>query len=204
MKKQLEDLPELRILDTSENAGALHIHSDSSSHTYGAILSQEVKINGKVALYPVAYFSRAHHGAERNYKISEAEMSALVAAVERWSPYLHSGQPVTLHTDSSVAYFTAKNLDKKLNSPSKIIKRLLAALQGISYVVRYQKTEAHPADYFTRCKGAGEPSMMDELPIKLSDKHMPKLTPLYEDGPMKGSLKPIPVSYTHLTLPTKA
>ena len=48
-----------------------------------------------------------------------------------------------------------------------------------------------PADYFTRC--IGEPdSMMNEARVIDTNKQTPILPSLYEEGELKGSLRPVP------------
>lgn len=61
------------------------LEADSSDFATGAVLSQEGK-DGK--LHPVSFMSRSLSDVERNYKIHDKEMLAIIQGLEEWRHFL--------------------------------------------------------------------------------------------------------------------
>merc|ERR1712240_427718 len=152
IKTIMQNLPKLKIVDTTKNAPPIHIYHDASKIGYGGILAQST-VNprtGKSAIYPVYYFSGLTRGAEKNYKISEAELNSLTILIKKYR-YLLRGKVFVIHSDSSVVYHTLKNLQNDIPCFSSVIGRLATELNGLSFQVRHISTKLNPTDYFSRC-----------------------------------------------------
>ena len=73
------------------------LHTDASGFAIAGVLSQE-QTDGSVR--PVAYYSHKMGPSERNYKVTEQELLAIVRAVQYWRCYLEGNpHPVKIHTD---------------------------------------------------------------------------------------------------------
>ena len=70
------------ILVLLDNSRPYHIEVDSSDFSMGAVLSQENPDDGK--WHPVTFLSKSLSLMERNYKIHNKEMLAIVQALEEW------------------------------------------------------------------------------------------------------------------------
>ena len=79
------------------------IQTDVSDFALGCILSQDL---GK-RLHPVALHSRKLNDAERNFKIHDKELLAILEAFREWKHYLlGADEPVTVYTDhQNLQYF---------------------------------------------------------------------------------------------------
>lgn len=88
------------------------VEADSSNFVTGAILSQQSCEDDK--WHPVAFYLTSLSTVERNYKIHDKEMLAVVHALEEWRPFLEGAQhPVKIWTDhKNLEYFMSA---KKLN-----------------------------------------------------------------------------------------
>ena len=152
LKNELQTLPKLKIIDTSKNAPMIHIYHDASKTGYGGIVGQQCTNpkTGRKAIYPVYYFSRLARGAEKNYKMSEAEMNSLTSVVKKYR-YLLRGRQFVIHSDSAVVYFTVRNLQEDIPCSSSVIGRLATELNGLSFQVNHISTKKNPTDYFSRC-----------------------------------------------------
>lgn len=64
--------------------GKFQIEADSSNFSNGAVLSQQVDNKWK----PVAFCSHALNDVERNYKIYDKEMMAIMDSLDEWRQYL--------------------------------------------------------------------------------------------------------------------
>jgi len=64
--------------------GKFMVEMDASGHTIGGVLSQEQEEKWK----PIAFLSRTMQPAERNYKIYDKELLAIVEALAKWRQYL--------------------------------------------------------------------------------------------------------------------
>ena len=75
--------PILMLLD---NSRPYHVKADSLDFTTGAVLSQENSEDRK--WHPIAFLSKSLSLVERNYKIHDKEMLAIVRALEEWRHFL--------------------------------------------------------------------------------------------------------------------
>ena len=89
--EQKEAFEELKVRVCSEpiisipiDNAPYRVEADASNYACGAILSQ--KQEGK--WHPIAYMSKAFTETERNYKIYDKEMLAIMLALEEWRQYL--------------------------------------------------------------------------------------------------------------------
>jgi len=77
-------------------------------------LSQQSTTDGK--WHPVAFYSKSLSSIERNYKIHDKEMLAIIRALEEWKHFLEGAtHPVEIWTDhKNLEYFmTAKKLNRR-------------------------------------------------------------------------------------------
>ncbi|ESK83040.1 reverse transcriptase-rnase h-integrase [Moniliophthora roreri MCA 2997] len=89
------------------------IEADTSKWATGAVLKQQGS-NGE--LHPCGYISHAFTLTERNYKIYDRELLAIVNALKAWEHYLLGGaHPVTVLSDhKNLTYFwTAQKLNRR-------------------------------------------------------------------------------------------
>jgi hypothetical protein len=100
------------VLTTPADDQPFHIEADSSDFATGAILSQLSTEDGK--WHPVAYYSKSLSETERNYKIRDKEMLAIIRALDEWRHFLegapHKVEIWTGH--KNLEYFMSA---KKLN-----------------------------------------------------------------------------------------
>src|SRR5271170_3512308 len=87
------------------------IESDASKYASGAVLTQ-LDSNGDQ--HPVAFLSKTFNKTERNYKIYNRELLAIIHALEEWRHYIQgSGHMTIIHSDhQNLTYF---KLAQKLN-----------------------------------------------------------------------------------------
>jgi len=72
------------------------VETDASGHAIGGVLSQEQEEKWK----PIAFLSRTMQPAERNYKIYDKELLAIVEALVKWRHYLlDEKEPFEVWTD---------------------------------------------------------------------------------------------------------
>jgi hypothetical protein len=94
LKSRLVSAP---ILAHPEPSRQYILNTDASGFAIAAVLSQ-VQTDGTVR--PVAYYSHKMGPSERNYKVTEQELLAIVKAVQHWRCYLEgSPHPVKIYTD---------------------------------------------------------------------------------------------------------
>ena len=79
------------------------METDVSEHVIGGVLSQEQEGKWK----PIAFLSRTMQPAERNYKIYDKELLAIVKALTKWRQYLlDAKKPFEVWTDhENLKYF---------------------------------------------------------------------------------------------------
>jgi len=107
MKKQFTEEPVLMIPNPTR---PFQIESDASKHATGALLTQMDRNGDR---HPCAFISKTFSPAERNYKIYDRELLALVRALTEWRHYIH-GSP-----HSTIALSDHKNLTY-WRSPQKL------------------------------------------------------------------------------------
>ena len=72
------------VLALPRREGKFRVEVNVSGHAIGGVLSQEQEDKQK----PVAFLSRTMSSAERNYKIYDKELLAIVEALDKWRQYL--------------------------------------------------------------------------------------------------------------------
>ena len=63
------------------------IEADSSDAATGAVLSQQTLPENSRKWHPIAFFSKSLSLVERNYKIHNKEMLAIIQALEEWQHF---------------------------------------------------------------------------------------------------------------------
>ena len=79
------------------------METDISRHAIGEVLSQEQEGKWK----PIAFLSRTMQPVERNYKIYDKELLAIVEVLVKWQQYLlNAVEPFEICTDyENLKYF---------------------------------------------------------------------------------------------------
>jgi len=100
------------ILVSPQDSEPFHIEADSSDFASGAVFSQQLPREEK--WHPVAFYSKSLFLVERNYKIHDKEMLAIIHTLEEWRYFLEGAQYlVKIWTDhKNLEYFM---MAKKLN-----------------------------------------------------------------------------------------
>jgi len=100
------------VLVSPQDLEPFRIEANSSDFASGAILSQQLP--GEEKWHPVAFYSKSLSLVERNYKIHDKEMLAIICALEEWRHFLEGARhPVEIWMDhKNLEYFmTAKKLN---------------------------------------------------------------------------------------------
>ena len=92
IKKAVSEAP---VLISPDAAFPFVISTDASGYAVGAVLQQD---QGK-GLQPIAYMSKKHLPAERNYPVGEQEQLAIITALKEWR-HLVQGSKCTILTDN--------------------------------------------------------------------------------------------------------
>jgi len=72
------------VLALPRREGKFRVEVDASDHAIGGVLSQEQEGKWK----PVTFLSRTISSVERNYKIYDKELLAIVEVLDKWQQYL--------------------------------------------------------------------------------------------------------------------
>jgi len=102
------------VLVSPQESDPFRIKADSSDFATGAVLSQQSMTDGK--WHPVAFYSKSLSSMERNYKIHDKEMLAIIRALEEWRHFLEGATYlVEIWTDhKNLEYFMrAKKLNRR-------------------------------------------------------------------------------------------
>jgi hypothetical protein len=101
LKLRLVEAPVLHHPDTTKK---FIIETDASNFAYGSVLSQ-VQDDGK--LHPVAYLSHSFTSTERDWKVYDRELYAIVASLKEWRHHLiPSPHTIEIFTDhEALLYF---------------------------------------------------------------------------------------------------
>jgi len=91
------------VLSLPKREGKFRVEIDTSGHAIGGVLFQEQDRKWK----PIAFLSRMMQPAERNYKIYNKELLAIVKALAKWRQYLlNAMEPFKVWTDhENLKYF---------------------------------------------------------------------------------------------------
>ena len=81
LKEKITSQP---VLVLPKREGKFRVETDASGHAIGGVLSQDQEGKWK----PIAFLSRMMQPAERNYKIYDKELLAIVEALAKWQQYL--------------------------------------------------------------------------------------------------------------------
>jgi len=100
------------VLMSSQDSEPFWVEADSSDFATGAVLSQQSTTNRK--WHPVSFYSKSLSSMERNYKIHDKEMLAIIRTLEEWRYFLEGAtHPVEIWTNyKNLEYFM---MAKKLN-----------------------------------------------------------------------------------------
>ena len=100
LKEKITSQPVLSLPRREEK---FRVEMDASGHVIGGVLSQEQDGKWK----PIAFLSRTMQPAERNYKIYDKELLAIVEALTKWRQYLlDAKEPFEVWTDhENLKYF---------------------------------------------------------------------------------------------------
>ena len=123
------------------------LHTDASAVGIGAVLCQKDGKSERV----IQYVSRALTPPESRYAVHEQELLAVVWALETCRPYLSSGEPVLIRTDSRAVEL----LEKKAEGSRRILRWLLRMAE-FKYVVMHRKGSQNAnADFLSRFPQSG-------------------------------------------------
>jgi hypothetical protein len=78
------------ILMFPDDTRPFQLEADSSDFATGAVLSQQSPVDDK--WHPIAYYSKSLSAVERNYKIHDKEMLAIIQALEDWRHFLEGAR----------------------------------------------------------------------------------------------------------------
>jgi len=81
LKEKITSQPVFSLLKREEK---FRVKTDALGHAIGEVLSQEQEGKWK----PIAFLSRTMQLAERNYKIYNKELLAIIEALAKWQQYL--------------------------------------------------------------------------------------------------------------------
>lgn len=101
------------------------IETDASGGGIGAVLAQGHR--------PVAFFSQGLSATNQALSAYERELLALVAAVQKWRPYL-LGRQFIIKTDHQPLKYL---LEQRITTPSQ--QKWLVKLLGYDYIISYKK-----------------------------------------------------------------
>jgi len=109
LKEKITSQP---VLSLPKREGKFRVETDASGHAIGGVLFQEQDGKWK----PIAFLSRTMQPAERNYKIYNKELLAIVEALTKWRQYL-------LDTKESFKVWTDHENLKYFRKPHKLNRR---------------------------------------------------------------------------------
>jgi len=101
------------VLMSPQDLKPFRVEADSLDFATGAVLSQQSMADGK--WHSVVFYSKSLSSVERNYKIHDKEMLAIIRALEEWRHFLEGAtHPIEIWTNhKNLKYFmTAKKLNR--------------------------------------------------------------------------------------------
>lgn len=128
LKTLLSEVPELGYPDTNK---PYVLHCDASDLCIGALLTQQVSVDGKLQDKPIYYLSHKLSDTQRKWPVIEKECYAIHFALQKLDHYLHNAE-FTIKTDH-------KPLKYMLDSPmqNRKIQMWSLALQGYNCKIEY-------------------------------------------------------------------
>lgn len=160
LKQMLTSAPVLRLPKPDL---PFSVDTDSSDYQVGCALFQTYE-DGK--RYPIGYWSRSLHQAEKNYSVSEKECLAVVWALTTLRPYLQ-GVHFTVNTDHSCLRWLMS-----ISDPSGRLMRWRLRLSEFDFAVKYKKGTCNVhADALSRLETLGETQLEidDDIPCLTMD-----------------------------------
>jgi len=112
------------ILALPDNSRPFQIKVDSSNFTTAAVLSQQSPEDNK--WHPVAFLSKSLSLVERNYKIHDKEMLAIVRALEEWKHFVEGAEhlcEIWMDHKNLQYFMTAKKLNQRQAKWSLLLAR---------------------------------------------------------------------------------
>ena len=91
------------ILAIPDSKRKMRLETDASGYAIGGVLSQQQEND---SWKPIAYLSRAMNEMERNYKIYNRELLAIMEGLKQWQQYLIGSDQFEVWTDhKNLGYF---------------------------------------------------------------------------------------------------
>jgi len=109
------------------------LDTDASDYSVGAVLSQ---VQGGTEVV-VAYYSKTHSAAEKNYCTTRKKLLAVVKVVKHFRPYLY-GRAFRLQTDHASLICLCKRAE-----PSSQVAQWLEILAEFSYRIEHRTGKKH-------------------------------------------------------------
>ena len=129
LKSKLLDHPVVQLPNPQKD---FILETDASRVAVGAVLKQ--RFEDTQLEHPVAFFSRALTGTERNYSAYELEMYAVVRAAEHFRIYL-LGKEFLLRTD----HMALKNILQRDLPPTTRVARWILRLSEFNFKIEHKK-----------------------------------------------------------------
>jgi hypothetical protein len=152
------------------------VEADASKYASGAVLSQTDSNGSK---HPVAFLSQTFNPAERNYKIYDRELLAIMRALREWRHYLHgTTQKTTILSDhKNLTYFKDP---RKLNPRQA---RWIPELEEFNFKLEHVPgTKMALADALSRRPDHGSDEDDEEETVLLPENLFTNLLRLHREG----------------------
>ena len=133
-----------------------YVEIDASNEGIGGVLTQEAEGSG--TRRPIAFFSSGLDSTKRNYRASELECWAMIAATRKWRKYLQAACKVYLITDHNPLVWLRRKAD-----PRHKFARWILELEDLRYEVVYKKGKLNAAaDCLSRIPGTPVDPVADD------------------------------------------
>lgn len=179
LKERLANQPVLHIF---KRGSKLELHTDASSHGFGAVLLQQAEDG---TLHPIHYMSRKTTPTQSKYSSYELEALAVVEALKKFRNYL-LGNKIKIVTDCSAFQ---KTLEKRDLAPK--VARWALFLQEFDYeIIHRSGKQMQHVDSLSRNSVMLVTRSYDELTAKIKlaqqgDEHIQALKKLIEKNESK-------------------
>ena len=136
------------------------IHTDASSHGFGAVLLQKQSDH---KFHPVAYYSRRTSPTESRYHSFELETLAVIMALRRFGPIIGTKKAFQIITDCNALTLT---LAKKDINPK--ISRWVFEIEQYNYTIAHRKgSSMGHVDALSRCHPVVATVSTEEIDLHL-------------------------------------